>query len=174
MVVRGSAWLAASWTSRSGTPASKLGGSDERVAQRVWANSLVDPGSSGDPSNDPGCSVSIEPSAGAVAEDRPFAAFTNGKIDSARGAWGERDRHGLAALAVDDEGAVTAFETELFDVRADRLGHAQPVQRDQRDQRVIAGASEAGGDQHGADLVAVQTGRVGLVVQAWSTDVNGR
>lgn len=32
MVVRGSAWEAASCPSRSGTPASKLGGGDERVS----------------------------------------------------------------------------------------------------------------------------------------------
>ena len=49
------------------------GGSDERVAQRVRTDALVDPGSSGDTSNDSGGAVSVEPAAGAVAEDRPFA-----------------------------------------------------------------------------------------------------
>ncbi len=63
-------------------------------------------------------------STGAVAEDRTFVAFADSEIDRAGGAWCERDGHGLAALAMEDEGAVTAFETEQFDVRPDRLRHS--------------------------------------------------
>ncbi len=38
---------------------------------------------------------------------------------------------------------------------------------------MIAGASEAGGDENRADLVAVETCRVGFVVEAWAAEVHG-
>ena len=96
-------------------------GGDERVPQRVRTDPLVDPGTASDPPHDPGGTVPVGSCAGAVAEDRSFAAFADSEIDRAGSAWCERDGHGLAAFAVDDESAVTAFESELFDVRADRL-----------------------------------------------------
>jgi hypothetical protein len=68
---------------------------------------------------------------------------------------------------------VTAFEAQLLDVSADRFGDPQPVQREQRDQSMVAGAGETGSDEHRADLVAVEAGCVGLVVQAGPTDMNG-
>ena len=58
--------------------------------------------------------------------------------------------------------------------RADRFGHAQPVECEQRDQRVIACAGESGGDEHGAELVAVQTDGVRLVVDLRAANVHGR
>lgn len=97
------------------------GGGDERVTERVWTDALVDPGPAGDASHDSGGAVSVESCAGAVAEDRSFGSFADGEIDSAGGSWCEWDGHGLAAFAVDDEGAVSSFESELFDVRSDRF-----------------------------------------------------
>ena len=85
----------------------------------VWPDSVVDSGSAGDGSHDSGCAVPVESSAGAVSEDRAVAAFADGEIDGACGAWGERDGHGLAAFAMDHQGAVAAFEAELVDIRAD-------------------------------------------------------
>ena len=67
---------------------------------------------------------------------------------------------------------MAAFEAELFDVGADRFGDPQPVERQQAEQRMVTGAAEPGGDEHGADLVAVQAGRVRLVVEARSADVH--
>ncbi len=49
-----------------------------------------------------------------------------------------------------------------------------PFNASNENQRVIAGAGEAGGDEHRADLVAVQAGGVGLVIQAWSAHMHGR
>jgi hypothetical protein len=69
---------------------------------------------------------------------------------------------------------VAAFETEFLDVCARRLREPQPVQREQGDQRVVTGPGEPGRDEHGADLVAVQSGGVGLVVQPGAADVHGR
>ena len=92
------------------------------ACRSVWPDALVDPCSSSDASHDSGGAVPVESGTGAVAEDRSFGSFADGEIDSASGSRCEWDGHGLAAFAVDHEGAVTAFESELFDVRADRFG----------------------------------------------------
>jgi hypothetical protein len=80
----------------------------------------------------------------------------------------------LPPFADDGEGAVAALESQVLDVGADGLGDPQPVERQHTDQGVIAAAGQSGGDQHGADLVAVQAGGVGLVVKARSPHVRRR
>ena len=67
-----------------------------------------------------------------------------------------------------------ALQAERLDVRAGGLRHPQPVQSQQRDQSVLLRRAEPGGHQQGADLVAVQPGRMGLVVQAGRADVHSR
>jgi hypothetical protein len=67
MVVRGSACDAASCTSRSGTPASKLGGGDKRVPQRVRADVLGDLGVA----DDPGSAVPVQPPPVRSGKQRP-------------------------------------------------------------------------------------------------------
>jgi len=42
---------------------------------------------------------------------------------------------------------VAAFDAQVFDVGAGGLGDPQPVQREQRDQRVLGRRPEPGGDQ---------------------------
>ena len=69
---------------------------------------------------------------------------------------------------------MAALQAERFDVGTDRLGHSQPIQRQQRHQGVIAGRAHTGGDEDGAELVAVEVGDVGLVVDPGPTDVHGR
>jgi hypothetical protein len=49
----------------------------------------------------------------------------------------------------------------------------QAVEREQRDQGMLCRRAEPGGDQYGAELVAVQRGRVGLVVHPRPPDVRG-
>ena len=116
--------------------------------------------------------MAIEPGAVAAEEDRSLAAFADGEVDRPGGAGRQRDGDDLAALADDRQGAMTAFEPESFDVGPDRFGDPQPVQREQADEGVVAGAAETGGDEHGADFVAVQAGGVGLVVEARPTDMH--
>jgi hypothetical protein len=69
---------------------------------------------------------------------------------------------------------VPAFQAQVLDVRAGGLRYAQPVERGQRDEGVLGGRAEPGGDQERPELVAVQCGRMGLVVQPRSADVRGR
>ena len=107
-------------------------------------------------------------------EQRPFAALADGQVDRAGGARGERDGDDLAALAGDDQCPVAALEAQVLDVRPGRLGDSQPVECEQGDQRVLCGRPEPGGDQEGAELVAVQGGGVRLVIQPRPTDVRRR
>jgi hypothetical protein len=74
-------------------------------------------------------------------------------------------------VAVD---AVAPFEPEVLDVGADGLRDTQPVEGEQADQRVIPATGQPRGDQHGADLVAIQASDAGLVVQARSTHMGRR
>ena len=80
--------------------------------------------------------MTVEPFTVGFEEDRTFHPFADAQVDSAGGAWSEGHRHQLAALAQHRQGAMSAFETERLDVGAERLRHAQPVQCQQRDQRV--------------------------------------
>ncbi len=61
----------------------------------------------------------------------------------------------------------------MLDVGAGGFRHPQPVQGEQGDQRVLGRRSEPGGDQQGAEFVAVQRDGVGLVVDPWAADVRG-
>ena len=67
-----------------------------------------------------------------------------------------------------------ALEAERFDVRSDRFGDAQPVERKQADECVILCSAETGGDEHGTDFVAVQPGGVRFVVESRTAHVHGR
>ena len=61
----------------------------------------------------------------------------------------------------------------MLDVRAGGFGDPQPVEREQRDQRMLGRRAEPGGDQQGAELVAVQRDGVGLVARPRPPDVRG-
>ena len=69
---------------------------------------------------------------------------------------------------------MTALQPEVLDVGASGLRDPQPVERQQGDQGVLGGRAEPGGDQVGAEFVAVQGGGVRLVVQPGPADVRGR
>ena len=69
---------------------------------------------------------------------------------------------------------MAAFEAEVLDVRAGRLRYRQPVEGKEGYQGMFGRGPEPGRDEDRAGLVAVQTGRVGLVVQAGTPDVGRR
>jgi hypothetical protein len=150
------------------------GGGDEGMTQGVGPDPLGDPGATGGSSHDPSCGVTIKTSSFIVDEDRSFAAFAHCQVNGSGGAGSERQGDRLGSLADHGEGAVPAFEAEAFDVGADGLRDSEAVQREQRDQGVVAGASKAGGNEHGPDLVAVEADGVGLVVEPGSADVGRR
>jgi hypothetical protein len=61
----------------------------------------------------------------------------------------------------------------VLDVRAGGFGDPQPVQREQRDQRVLCRRPETGGDEQRAELVAVSSGGVRFVIDSRTADVGG-
>ena len=67
-----------------------------------------------------------------------------------------------------------ALQAQLLDVGAGGLRDPQPVQREQRDQRVLAPRTKTRGDEQGAELVAVQGSGVRLVVHPRTADMGGR
>jgi hypothetical protein len=104
------------------------GGGDECVPQGVRSDAFGDTCTACDAVHDPGGGVAVEAFTSPGEEDRAFVAFADGEVDGAGGARGERDDDNFAALAGDGQGAVAAFEAEVFDVRAERFGYPQAVQ----------------------------------------------
>ena len=68
------------------------------------------PGPAGDAADDPRGAVPVEPPPVRREEDRSLASLADGQVDRPRGALRQRDGDDLAALAGDDQGAVTAFQ----------------------------------------------------------------
>jgi hypothetical protein len=62
----------------------------------------------------------------------------------------------------------------VVDVSASGLGHPQPVQGEQRDQRMLGRWAEPGGHQQRAELVAIERGHVRLIIQPRTPDMGGR
>jgi hypothetical protein len=96
-------------------------GGDERVPQRVRADLLIDPGAVGDPADDPGGAVPVQPPPVRGDKQRPFGALADGQVNCPRGARGERDGHHLAPLARDHQGPVAALQAQVLDVGAGGL-----------------------------------------------------
>ena len=66
-----------------------------------------------------------------------------------------------------------ALQAQVLDISAGGLRYPQPVQREQRDQRMLARRTKPGGDQQGAELVAIQGDGVRLVIDSRAADVGG-
>jgi hypothetical protein len=91
--------------------------------------------------------VPIQPPPVGGQEHRPVRALGDGQVDSPGSARRERDGDDLSALPGDGQAPVPALEAELLDVRGGGLRHAQAVQGEQGDQRVLRRRAEPGGDQ---------------------------
>src|SRR5258708_40138213 len=107
MVGRGSAWEAASCTSRRGTPASRAAVM-KSVPQRVRADLLADARAAGDAADDAGGAVPGQALPVAAEEQRALGALAGGQVDGAGGARREGEGDDLAALAGGDQGAGAA------------------------------------------------------------------
>ena len=150
------------------------GSGDESMTKGVRAYGLGDPGAAGGPADDPRGAVPVQPAAVSSQEDRPGTAFADRQVDRPRRPGRERDDHDLAPFAGDGQRPVPAFHAEGLDVRTNCLGDSQPVEGQQRDQRVLCRRAEPAGDQQRPELVAVQADRVGFVVQARAADMRRR
>ena len=144
------------------------------MPQGVRPDGLGDPGTAGDPADNPPGAVPVQPPAISTEEDRALAPLADGQVDRARGTRRQGDGDHLSALTCDHQGPVAAFHTQGLNFRAGGLRDPQPVQRQQRDQRMLGHWSQSGRDQQGAHLVAVQSGGVRLVVQPRPADMDSR
>src|SRR6266700_1956483 len=151
-----------------------LGGGDERVSERVRSDGLGDPGAARELADDPPGAVPVQAAFAFGEEDRRVAAFAGGQVDRPGGARGERDGDDLAALAGNGQGPVATLQAQVLYISAGGLGDPQPVQREQRDQRMLGRRAKPGGHQQRAQLVAVQGGGMGLVIQPRPSHVSGR
>src|SRR5271165_5886066 len=103
IVVRGSAWEAASCTSRNGTPASSAAVMNACLS--VWgADGLGDPGAARDLADDPPGAVPVQAAPVSGEEDRAAAAFAGNKADRPGGTRSERDGDDRAALGGNRQG----------------------------------------------------------------------
>jgi len=112
------------------------------------------------------CRSSRRPSA--ARNTGPSVRSPDGDVYRSGGAGSERDGYDLAALAGDSQCPVPALQAEVLDVGASGLRDPQPVQREHGDQRVPGRRAEPGGDEQGAELVAVQRGRVPGSPSSWT------
>ncbi len=103
------------------------GGRDERVAEGVRPDRLVDAGLAGEATNDPPGCVTVESLAVPSEEDRAFEALADGHVDRSRRPRRKRNGDDLAPLAQHRQGAMAAFEAERFDVGAESLRDPQAV-----------------------------------------------
>jgi hypothetical protein len=55
---------------------------------------------------------------------------------------------------------LNAQSLNIGNIGANGLGHPQPIERQQGDQRMLGGRPDPGGDQQRARLVAIQAGSV--------------
>jgi len=145
----------------------------ENVPERVRPDVLGNPGPAGDPADDPPSAMAVQPPPIGGQEDGSFAALADRQVDCPGSARRERDGDDLHALAGDHQGAVPALDAERLDVGVRGFRDAQPVEGQQGDQRVFRRRAEPGADQQRAELVAVQSGGVRLVVQAGPADMRG-
>ena len=170
--VRGSAWEAVSWMSRSGTPASSAAvmkaclsvcGPTVLVIPALRATRrTIRPAP---------CRSSRCPSA--ARKMGPSLRSPIARSICPGGAGRERDSDDLATLAGDHQGTVPTLDAERLDAGFRSFRHAQPIEGQQGDQCMLRRRPEPGGDQQRAELVAVQAGCVRLVVQARAPDMRG-
>jgi hypothetical protein len=118
--------------------------------------------------------VAVHAAAFCADEDRTRRSLTDVQVQGSAGSRCEWNRDLLAALAHDPQRSVPAVHVEGFDVSVQRLTDPKPVQRKERDQRVLSWDAEPCLHEKAAEFVAIQTKGSGLVVDLGSADVRCR
>jgi len=113
----------------------------------------------------PASAVPVQPPSVRGQEHRPVRAFADGQVDRPGSTRRQRDGNDLAVLAGDGQGPVPTLHAQVPDISAGGLGHPQPVQGEQRDQGTLERWAKPGGQQQRAELVAIERGRVRVIIQ---------
>lgn len=122
---------------------------------------------------DPAVSGSaVEAVAVTSLKDGSFMAVADGEVEGAGGAGDEWDDGGLVALAEDLQGAVAAFEAEVFDVGAAGFADPEAVESEEDGECCVGTVVPFGGEEEDAELGAVHVS-CGRWVDLGSTDVLG-
>jgi hypothetical protein len=148
------------------------GGDNERVSERVRADGFGDPGPARDLADDPPCAMAVQPPPVGGEEDGAVAAFAGGQVDRRGGAGCGRGGDDLAALAGDRQGPVPALQAQVLDISAGGLRYPQPVQREQRDQRMLGRRAQPAATSRAPG--SLRNGGMRLIVQAGPSDMRGR
>ena len=133
---------------------------------------LVDPGTLREPAHDAAGGVPVQSAAVRPGDQGSVGAFTDRRVDSARGAWCQGDECGLPALADDADHAVSVCQRQVGQLGAARLRNAWGVQREQAGQGVAVAARQAGLDQERAELGAVESEPGGLLGHLRTSHMN--
>jgi len=138
--------------------------SDERVPQGVRTDALGDPRLSGDATHDPSGGVTIEALPSPIHEDRALEPLVDRQVEGPGNPRRERHGHDLAALAGQCQGPMTSLQAERVDVRAKASETRRPLSASSDTSAWSRADDRPSSDQQHAELVAIQAGRVGLVV----------
>ena len=172
-MVLGSAWLAASWTSPKRDARVERSG-DERVAQAVRRDALVDPSSFHEAFDHSVGAVPVHPAALDAKEDRANGALPDVEIEGSAGARGDGNRDVLAAFADNRQRAMASLGRQIADIGVERFGDPQAVQRQQRDEGTVSEITQTGLDQQRTEFVAIQAQGSRLVVDLGPANVERR
>jgi hypothetical protein len=117
--------------------------------------------------------AAVEAVAVSSVQDRAFVAFADGQVDGARRSWDERDGGGFVAFADDAKGAVTALDSEVFDVGGTRFADTEAIESKEHGEGGMVAVEAFGGEQEHAELGAVETACV-VGMELGASDVLGR
>ena len=120
-------------------------GGDDGMPERVRRDGLADPGATRGAADDPPGAVPVQPPPVRGQEHRAAGTLADGQVDRPGGARREQNGDHLAALAGDGQRPVPALQAQMLDAGAGGLGDPQPVQGEQRDQRMLGRRAEPGG-----------------------------
>jgi hypothetical protein len=103
----------------------------------VGRDGFADRGAAGDLADDAPGAVPVQAATVSAHEHRTAGSFADGQIDCPGGARRQRDGHNLAALVRYGQGPVPALQAQVLNIGTGGFGDPQPVQREQRDQRML-------------------------------------
>jgi len=113
------------------------------------------PGSFADRAHPTMRSAPIESLTVAAAQDWTVVPLTNREVDRSARARHKRDGRWLVALAHNVKRAMTAFESEIFNIGCAGFGHPQPVETEQHSERDMGMIEPFSSEQERAKLTAI-------------------
>jgi hypothetical protein len=105
-------------------------------------------------------------------EDWALETLADRQVEGSGNPRRQRHRDDLAALTGHAQRPMSALQAQRVDISAEGLGDTQPIQRQQRHQRVVWCRGQTRGDEQRPEFVAIQASRVRLVIEPGATHMN--